>query len=430
MTNTTHLVTGATGHVGCHLVAELLGAGHHVRTLTRSPENAGLPEAVEVYRGGFDHLPDGLFDGIAAAFVFPADEAAAFARAAAASGVRHLVLLSSLAAAFEHERDHGSASQVRHSAIEEAVRSCGTAWTVLRPGTFANNLLTWSRPIRFTGGVRGPHPTSRQAPIHEADVAAAAAAVLTQPGHEGQIYPMTGPEALTRVEQLQTHRGRDRATAHLHRAVSGGLRGRDGAVRRRRGRRQDAPRLLVRHRGRPGSAAAPRASHREGRTNPRPMGAGPRRGLRWLVLGTGSRVAGPTMPASLAERRRDRLDVQQPRRSHDQSGAYMTRNRKDDRPMASALVAGGSAWFLICYDLDCFGRCDGGPVIHRSRLDSNLGSARDLGGLGLGAAVHRGNRQFRPASGVSSTAVMSSDSTVVAATASSHTTPPGAGAAT
>jgi uncharacterized protein YbjT (DUF2867 family) len=50
-------------------------------------------------------------------------------------------------------------------------------------------------------GVRGPYPTSPQAPIHEAEVAAAA--VLTQPGHENQIYAITGPEALTRVEQLE-----------------------------------------------------------------------------------------------------------------------------------------------------------------------------------------------------------------------------------
>src|SRR5690606_13291327 len=110
------------------------------------------------------------------------DGAAAFAQAAAAGGVPRLVLLSSLAAALEHERDHGSASQRHHSAIEEAVRASGAPWTILRPGTFAANLLTWSQPIRFTGGVRGPYPTSAQAPIHEADAAAAAAAVLAQPG--------------------------------------------------------------------------------------------------------------------------------------------------------------------------------------------------------------------------------------------------------
>jgi uncharacterized protein YbjT (DUF2867 family) len=197
------LVTGATGQVGRRLVTELLDAGVPVRALTRSPGTAGLPDQVQVVAGGFADLPDGLFDDVAAAFVFPAQGAVEFVAAAAAAGVPRLVLLSSLAAALEHERDHGSASQVHHSAIEEAVQSSGAAWTILRPGTFASNLLPWARPIRFTGGVSGPYPTSAQAPIHEADVAAAAAAVLTHDGHDGRIHPLTGPQALSRVAQLE-----------------------------------------------------------------------------------------------------------------------------------------------------------------------------------------------------------------------------------
>lgn len=135
--------------------------------------------------------------------MFPAEGATQFVAAAAAAGVPRLVLLSSLAAAGEHERDHGSASQVHHGEIEEAVRRSGAEWTILRPGTFASNLLTWAQPIRFAGGVTGPYPTSGQAPVHEADVADAAVAALIQEGHGGQIYPMTGPQSLTRVAQLE-----------------------------------------------------------------------------------------------------------------------------------------------------------------------------------------------------------------------------------
>src|SRR6266849_6614920 len=42
------LVTGATGRVGCVVVAQLLDAGVPVRALTRRPATAGLPAAVEV----------------------------------------------------------------------------------------------------------------------------------------------------------------------------------------------------------------------------------------------------------------------------------------------------------------------------------------------------------------------------------------------
>ncbi|MGW3959148.1 NmrA family NAD(P)-binding protein [Amycolatopsis sp. NPDC005003] len=195
----TVLVTGATGTVGRHLVAELLAGGHRVRALTRSPGTAGLPADVELVAGDLSApAPEGLFDGVDSAFVFPAPGVAGFVKAADT----HLVLLSSLAAALEHERDRGSASRVHHSAIEDAVRESAASWTILRPGTFAGNLLSWAQPIRHTGGVRGPYPTSAQAPIHEADVAAVAAVALTEPGHAGKHYPMTGPQALTRLEQL------------------------------------------------------------------------------------------------------------------------------------------------------------------------------------------------------------------------------------
>lgn len=50
--------------------------------------------------------------------------------------------------------------------------------------------------------MRAPYLTSAQPPIHEADIADAATAVLREDGHIGQIYPLTGPESLTRIEQV------------------------------------------------------------------------------------------------------------------------------------------------------------------------------------------------------------------------------------
>ncbi|WP_117208461.1 NAD(P)H-binding protein [Allorhizocola rhizosphaerae] len=47
----TILVTGATGNVGRNVVKHLVAGGHAVRALSRDPQNARLPERVEVVAG-------------------------------------------------------------------------------------------------------------------------------------------------------------------------------------------------------------------------------------------------------------------------------------------------------------------------------------------------------------------------------------------
>ena len=203
----TSLITGATGPIGRHLVDLLLAAGQTVRITTRSPQTAAFPASVEVVGGDFrtGDLPDGTFDGVNRAFVFPAlGGIDGFLGRLAQTNVEHLVLLSSLAAAGLHERDRDSVSARHHAAVEAAVAATGIPTTVLRPGDMANNLLFWSWTIKTSGVVYGPYADSAQAPIHEADVAAVAAAALTGAGHAGQVYPLTGPQALTRREQLAT----------------------------------------------------------------------------------------------------------------------------------------------------------------------------------------------------------------------------------
>jgi uncharacterized protein YbjT (DUF2867 family) len=139
------------------------------------------------------------------AFVFPAAGGVdGFLARAADAAVGHLVVLASLAAAGLHERDHGSVSNVHHRAIEQAVAARGIPATILRPGDIANNLLFWAWSIKTAGAVYGPYPTSKQAPIHEADIAAVAATALLDDAHVGKTSPLTGPEALTRADMLAT----------------------------------------------------------------------------------------------------------------------------------------------------------------------------------------------------------------------------------
>jgi uncharacterized protein YbjT (DUF2867 family) len=203
----TYLVTGATGPIGRSLVAQLLAAGATVRVTTRDPEKAAFGAPVEVVGGNFatNELPAGALAGVTKAFVFPAEGGVdGFLAKAVDAGVGHLVVLSSLAAAGLHARDRGSVSNVHHSAIEHAVTASGIPATILRPGDMATNLLFWAWSIKSSGAVYGPYPTSAQAPIHEADIAAVAATALLDDAHRGKTYAMTGPEALTRANMLAT----------------------------------------------------------------------------------------------------------------------------------------------------------------------------------------------------------------------------------
>jgi uncharacterized protein YbjT (DUF2867 family) len=202
----TILVTGATGSIGRHLVDALVNSGEHVRALTRTPDAAGLPAGVDVVGADIadpSSLRAELFDGVDRVFVFPAEKGVDdLVGAAVAAGVGRFVVLSSLAAAGELPRDIGSASYTHHLAVEEAVTSRTDGWTILRPGTFATNLLSWAWPIKAGAPVRAPYVHSAQPPIHEADIADAAAAVLTRDGHVGGTYALTGPESLTRLAQV------------------------------------------------------------------------------------------------------------------------------------------------------------------------------------------------------------------------------------
>lgn len=202
----TILVTGATGNIGRHLVNNLLAAGKQVRALTRNPQDAGLPAQVGVIRGDMT-MPRTVapaLEGIESIYLSPASERLHdFLELARGAGVRRVVLLSGASAAGDTERDLQSWTHPRYRAVEAAVEDSGFAeWTFLRPGPFATNLLWWAPSIRAEGVVRAPYGAAVYPLIHEADIAAVAALALTQDGHVGEKYTLTGPEITSQVEQV------------------------------------------------------------------------------------------------------------------------------------------------------------------------------------------------------------------------------------
>jgi uncharacterized protein YbjT (DUF2867 family) len=115
------------------------------------------------------------------------------------AGVEHIVLLSAAGA----DPNSDDAITRLHGEAEQTVADSGIAWTFLRPGGFATNRLLWADTIRAEGVVREAFPESQSALIHEADTAAVALHALTEPGHEGTGYTLTGPHSLTVRRQAE-----------------------------------------------------------------------------------------------------------------------------------------------------------------------------------------------------------------------------------
>ncbi|WP_338784328.1 NAD(P)H-binding protein [Streptomyces sp. DG1A-41] len=193
------LVTGATGTVGRRVVAELLARGHEVRALTRDAAKAAFPAGVEVVEGDLTQ-PDDLgpaLEGAAslhlitfggAAFT-PLETGPRILELARSAGVRRITVL------------HGGGP----TPLEDAVRADdGVQWTVLMPVEFMANALEWADGIVASGEVREPFVARLSAMAHEGDIGAVAAVALTEEGHGGQDYVITGPELLTVGDKVAT----------------------------------------------------------------------------------------------------------------------------------------------------------------------------------------------------------------------------------
>jgi uncharacterized protein YbjT (DUF2867 family) len=202
MTSPTVLVTGATGTVGSALVTALRARGATVRAMTRHPGRP-VPGAADTVVADLQDPASisAALDGVDAAFLNSpsADDAAAlqmrFAGIAHDAGLGRLVLLSQYAARAD--------SPVRflrwHAEVEARVRELGLDHTVLRPNLYMQGLFGFAGTVR-QGWFAAPVGTAAVSAIDTRDIADTAAVVLTDPGHSGRTYTLTGPRAVTHDE--------------------------------------------------------------------------------------------------------------------------------------------------------------------------------------------------------------------------------------
>jgi uncharacterized protein YbjT (DUF2867 family) len=197
-TSDTVLVTGATGKVGRRLTARLAEAGHDVRGVSRS---TAIP---------LDWHDEttwaAALDGVAAVYLIPPDEpfpAEAFAAAAVQAGVRRLVSQSGRRIEVLTEAAGANPGDIGMHAAQNAVQAAGVEWTVLQANNFNQNFSEGDyREAVRAGELALPLEGVVEPFIDVEDIAAVAAAVLTEDGHHGKVYELSGPEALSFPEAM------------------------------------------------------------------------------------------------------------------------------------------------------------------------------------------------------------------------------------
>jgi len=211
------LVTGAGGTVGSEVVKQLQAAGASFRAAYHSQKKAEAARAEGIDAVVIDYTqPETLraaFEGVEKLFLLSGGAPDQTGReinavdAAKAAGVRHIVKLSVIGA----ETESYSFARV-HRPVEKAIEASGAAWTHLRPNGFMQNLQNYMiGTIRSQGAFYSSIGETRIAHVDVRDIAAVAVKVLTEPGHEGRAYTLTGPAGLTYAEmaaQLSSAAGR------------------------------------------------------------------------------------------------------------------------------------------------------------------------------------------------------------------------------
>lgn len=233
-------VVGATGFVGSHLVPQLARAGHEVVAASRHgarlpawPADGVVPMTADVESGaGLDAALAGA-DAVVHLVAIPREGGGrSFERvnvegvehvvdAAARAGVRRFVHLSVLGAV----NDPQLAYLRSKWAGEQAVRSSGLDWVVLRPSllfgegdgffNLIRTTLTWWSP----GVVAIPGDGSaRFQPLSVEDLAIGLELCVSRDEHLGQVVELGGPEHLTYrqiVDAVMTVTGKRRLKLNL-----------------------------------------------------------------------------------------------------------------------------------------------------------------------------------------------------------------------
>lgn len=199
-----YLVIGATGNVGGELVKQLLDQGQDVRALVRDASRAEvLPAGVSIAVGSLEEAASlaAAAEGVEGVFFMqlapiPA-QAQAFIDSVRSVGVKRVVVLSSVGTRLHPAPTIGAFIAAR----DDVFRASDLDVTYVYANGLMSNAQWWAPTIRESGQVTDGTEPGKIGVVDPYDVAAVAAVALTQPGHVGHGYFVTGPEALSPSEQ-------------------------------------------------------------------------------------------------------------------------------------------------------------------------------------------------------------------------------------
>ena len=185
MPRKTILVIGSTGKTGRRIAKRLSNLGHDVRHGSRRasiPFDWERPETWHAALAGVQAVYISYFPDLA----YPGAEEniAALANEAASAGVNRLVLLS-------------GRGEYHAQRCEDIVRNSGLEYTLVRAAWFAQNFSEgYLREPALAGVVALPAGGVREPIVDVDDIADVAVAALTEEGHSGKLYEVTGPRLM------------------------------------------------------------------------------------------------------------------------------------------------------------------------------------------------------------------------------------------
>jgi len=198
------LVTGATSAVGKAVIKELLARKVVVRAFLRKPVDAAKLQAqgVEAFLGDMTKQASvaQALQGIESVYLitpvaeYLLETEGLWAQEGKKAGIRHLIKQSEIGA------DPQSLSPLLqyHGRAEDAIRTSGVPYTILRTLYFMQNFAPmYAHSIITRGMIYAPLADARMSSVDARDVGAVAARLLTKEGHHYQEYEVTGPEAIT-----------------------------------------------------------------------------------------------------------------------------------------------------------------------------------------------------------------------------------------